>query len=410
MFVLYDHGKQRVPVKVWLEGREELEEECLEQALRLANLPFAFHHVALMPDTHAGYGMPIGGILATDGVIVPNAVGVDIGCGMASLQTNIPAKLLTETMTPSGSLLQLIIGAIMREIPTGFSRHSSPCPCRTLDRTPSSVLLKAPELFPELDAGYYQIGTLGGGNHFIEIQADQDGYVALMLHSGSRNFGYKVCEHFNRKAAELDARWCSAVPAEWNLAFLPADSEEGQQYIAWMKLAQEFAAENRERMLSVVEGLLRALVEKYTGFTQIGERAVLNCHHNYATIEHHFGRDVWVHRKGAIRVREGEWGIVPGAMGSKSYIVRGLGNADSFQSCSHGAGRRMSRKKAMENYQTDDVIRDLREQGVVLGKRKKDDVAEECRWAYKDIDGVMARQGDLVEPVQEFRTLAVVKG
>lgn len=410
MFVIYDQPNQRIPIKVWLKDKKDIEQDCLTQAYHLSMLPFAAKHIALMPDTHSGYGMPIGGVLAADGVIIPNAVGVDIGCGMCYFGTNIPVKILKETSTPSGALLQMVIGTIMRNIPVGFSHHKKPQPCHALDNAKISELTGIDELMPEIDAGYYQVGTLGGGNHFIEIQEDQDGYVAVMLHSGSRNFGYKICKYFNNKAKELNKKWFSSVPPEWDLAFLPVDSDEGQQYIAWMNLALEFASENRDRMLRKVREILYGLVKKYTGFTGIEETPVVNCHHNYAALEHFNGKNLWIHRKGAIRARVGDVGIIPGAMGSKSYIVRGLGNPESFNSCSHGAGRNSSRKKAKEIYDVQSVIEDLKCRGVVVGKNKKDDITEECRWAYKDIDYVMSQQTDLVQVIKELNTIGVVKG
>lgn len=416
MFVLYEPD-QRIPIKVWLADRSDLDPACLEQATHLAMLPFAHSHVALMPDCHSGYGMPIGGILATRGVVVPNAVGVDIGCGMAFLQTNIPAALLREATTPSGTLLQAIVGAVLRSIPVGFAHHSDPQPCSVLDRALDSAdgfrgrLVEGPdELVAEIEAGYYQVGTLGGGNHFIELQEDENGLVAIMLHSGSRNFGYKICRYFNRRAQELNKQWYSSVPPEWDLAFLPVDTKEGQQYLAWMLLAQDFARENRERIMFKVQEVLFNMVRKYAGFAGIEETMSVNCHHNYCTLEHHFGQNLWVHRKGAIRVRHGELGLIPGAMGSPSYVVRGLGNPESFCSCSHGAGRSGSRRQAMKTYSVQSVLEDLRAQGIVLGKHNKTDVAEECRWAYKDIEQVMAQQGDLVEVVKRLKTIAVVKG
>lgn len=409
MLVLYNPG-QRLPIKVWLADRSDLDPACLEQATHLAMLPFAHSHVALMPDCHTGYGMPIGSVLATHGVVVPNAVGVDIGCGVAFLQTNIPATLLRETLTPAGTLLQAVVGAVMRNVPTGFAHHSAPQPCSALDRAADTVGSLPDELLPEIEAGYYQVGTLGGGNHFIELQENEDGLVAIMLHSGSRNFGYKICRYFNRKARDLNGRWYSSVPLEWDLAFLPTSTEEGQQYLAWMNLAQAFARENRERIMFKVREILFNMVHKYTGFTGVEETMHVNCHHNYAALENHFGQNLWVHRKGAIKATQGYLGLIPGAMGSSSYVVRGLGNPESFCSCSHGAGRSGSRKEALRAYSTQSVLDDLRAQGIVLGKHNKDDVAEECRWAYKDIDWVMAQQSDLVEVVKRLKTIAVVKG
>lgn len=411
MFTLYHQEKQKFPIKVWLRKPEQIDGGCLEQALHLANLPFIHQWVALMPDTHQGIGMPIGGVIATDGMVIPNAVGVDIGCGMAFVQTNLPAALLRKTETANGKLIQAIIGDILRNIPVGFNHHKKKQHCQALDRAQNEIrnLKFAPELLPELDAGYYQAGTLGGGNHFIEIQEDEDGMVGIMLHSGSRNFGFKICHYFNEVAKEYNQKRKTEVPKEYQLAFLPVDSHEGASYIEWMNLALAFARENREQMLERVIETLNQWVEKcHIGSAEYTNR--INCHHNYASLEHHFGKDVWVHRKGAIRAGEDEPGIIPGAMGSSSYIVKGLENPESFHSCSHGAGRKFSRTGAKERYSVEEVMKDLKECNVVLGKHNKRDVAEECRFAYKDIDFVIENELDLARPVKRLKTIGVVKG
>ncbi len=410
MYVIRNLEDQRHPIKVWLpEGA--IEPGCLEQTANLSRLPFIHQWVALMPDTHQGMGMPIGGVIATEGVIIPNAVGVDIGCGMAFVQTDIPAEALKEAQTPSGSLLQCLVGDILRNVPVGSAHHPKPQPSRVIDEAIANVEQYAcvPSLVAEIENGYYQIGTLGGGNHFIEIQQDEAGMVCVMLHSGSRHFGLKICNHFDQAAQELNQRWYSSVPEEYRLAFLPVDTDEGQNYIRYMNLALDFAHENRDRMMQTVQGILARWSAKLLGLTPAFS-GYINCHHNYAAIEHHYGKDVWVHRKGAIRAREGEIGIIPGAMGSASYIVEGKGNPESFYSCSHGAGRRYSRTKAMENFSVEQVMVDLKTTGVVLGKHKKNDVPEECRFAYKDIEEVIANELDLVTPVKKLSTLGVVKG
>lgn len=221
--------------------------------------------------------------------------------------------------------------------------------------------------------------------------------------------GKEVCDYFHKKARELNLKWYSQVPEEYRLAFLPVDTEEGIQYLRWMDLALRYAFENRERMMQRVMELLTGHLKKYAGVdAEYGE--MINCHHNYAALEAHYGENVWVHRKGATRVRAGETAVIPGAMGSYSYVVEGLGNPESFCSSSHGAGRAYSRKGAMDAFTTEQVILDLRERQVVLGKQKKNDVAEECRFAYKDIDRVMEQQKDLVRPVKKLRTVGVVKG
>ena len=404
MFVIYNEKLQLKPIKVWLEDSALIEPECLQQGLNLSNLPFLHKHVALMPDTHSGYGMPIGGVIAAEGVIIPNAVGVDIGCGMSFVQTSIHKEEFKEDD------LNNLVGQIMRNIPTGFNHHKKFQECKTLDEfcrdndLSSHLQIKYKDLFKEIERGYYQIGTLGGGNHFIELQEDQEGFVCIMLHSGSRNFGLKIAKHFNGLAKVFNEEWYTMVPKKYDLAFLPTSSAEGKDYIKWMSLALDFAQENRQKMLEIVKD------EVCRRKPQITFSNELNAHHNYAAFENHYGKDVWVHRKGAISAREGEMGIIPGAMGSYSYIVKGKGNPESFHSCSHGAGRKMSRKKANEEFSVESTIRDLKELGVILGKAKKGDVGEESRFAYKDIEAVISNELDLVEPVKKLKTLVVIKG
>ena len=399
------------PIKIWLEKEQDLEESCLEQALHLAQLPFLHKWVCLMPDTHTGMGMPIGGVIAAKGVVIPNAVGVDIGCGMAYVKTSIPVKALKETMTGSGNLVQGIVGDILRNIPVGFAHHKTPMPCYTLDRAMEELSLYEAdsELLGQLEAGYFQVGTLGGGNHFIELQEDEEGFLSVMLHSGSRHFGKSVCDYFHQKAREQNCRWYSQVPDEYRLAFLPVDTPEGRQYLNWMNLSMDFARENREKLMLAVKAVLEKWIGRYTDL-ELKYEEEINCHHNYAALENHFGENVWVHRKGAVRARKGELTVIPGAMGSYSYVVRGLGNPESFCTSSHGAGRAYSRRGAMEAFSCEEVMVDLKNQGVILGKKNKKDVAEESRFAYKDIDRVMEHQKDLVEPVRRLRTIGVVKG
>lgn len=403
-----DHA---APIKIWQAGMENIDENCLAQAENLSRLPFIHKWVALMPDTHAGKGMPIGGVIACDGVVIPNAVGVDIGCGMAFVETDIPVKLLRETVTGSGTLVQAICGDILRNIPTGFAHYKTVQPSEVLDRAKAQgdKYEFDKELLPQIDEGYFQIGTLGGGNHFIELQEDENGMCCIMLHSGSRHFGNIVGQYFNKIARALNEKWFSSVPAEWNLPFLPVDTNEGRRYLEWMQLSMDFAYENRAVMLSKIKEIFTKYVFKYCGI-EPRYSCEINCHHNYAAIENHYGKNVYVHRKGAIRAREGELAIIPGAMGSFSYIVRGKGLPESFMSSSHGAGRLYSRTAAMKEFSCEKVMCDLKEQNVVLSKFNKADVAEESRFAYKDIDQVMANQSDMVELVKKLFTVGVVKG
>ncbi len=410
MFVLYNENT-RFPVKIWLENLEQLEENCLEQAYHLSQLPFIHKWVCLMPDTHAGKGMPIGGVIATKDVIIPNAVGVDIGCGMDFIPTNIKMEDIQEIQTGNGTMIQAMIGNIMRTIPLNTERYKVPQESKVLDQAKQELEKYAAdkELLPLIDDGYFQLGSLGGGNHFIELQKDQEGYLCIMVHSGSRHLGKAICDYFHNKARELNRRWYSEVKDEYRLSFLPVEAKEGQQYIHWMKLALDYAFENRESMLHKTCSIVKEVVEKHTGSTVVFGNEI-NCHHNYAALENHYEANVWVHRKGATRVRQGEFAVIPGAMGSFSYVVEGKGNKESFCTSSHGAGRSYSRTGAMQAFSIEKVMVDLKEQGIVLGKRKKNDVAEECRFAYKDIDQVMAQQLDLVTPIRKLQTVGVVKG
>ena len=287
MFVLQnENGKW--PVKVWLEREKDLEESCLEQAYHLSELPFLHKWVCLMPDTHTGKGMPIGGVIAAKNVIIPNAVGVDIGCGMAYAGTNIRTEEIKDIQTGNGNLIQGIIGDILRNVPVGFAHHKTEMPCYTLDRAFEEFdqYEEDAELLGQLEAGYYQIGTLGGGNHFIELQEDEEGYISVMIHSGSRHFGKSVCDYFHQKARELNARWYSQVPDEYRLAFLPADTKEGKQYLNWMNLSLDFAMENREKMMLAVKAILEKWIGKYTDLS-LEFSGEINCHHNYAALENH---------------------------------------------------------------------------------------------------------------------------
>ena len=410
MFVVSDKA-WKSPIKIWLEKREDMEESCFEQARHLAELPFLHKWVCLMPDTHTGKGMPIGGVIAAKQVLIPNAVGVDIGCGMAWVGTNIKTEEIREIVTGNGSLIQGMVGDILRNVPVGFAHHKTAMPCFTLDRAFEEFdkYEEDGELLGQLDAGYFQVGTLGGGNHFIELQEDEEGYLSVMIHSGSRHMGKAVCDYFHQKARELNSKWYSQVPDEYRLAFLPLDTKEGKQYLNWMQLSMDFAMENRAKMMLAVKAVLEKWIGKYTDL-ELSFTEEINCHHNYAALENHYGENVWVHRKGAVRAREGELAVIPGAMGSYSYVVRGKGNEESFCSSSHGAGRRYSRKGAMNAFTCEEVMNDLKERQVVLGKKIKSDVAEESRFAYKDIDEVMKNQSDLVEPVKKLHTIGVVKG
>jgi len=372
-----------IPIKLWL---DDMEEGAMAQARHLARLPFAFKHIAIMPDAHLGYGMPIGGVLATKGVIIPNAVGVDIGCGMLAMRTSI------RKTTEEG--LKKVMGKIREAIPVGFKSHDTPqqgMPCQGFD---------TPIVAQHTTKARKSLGTLGGGNHFIELQTDEE-YLWVMIHSGSRNLGKQVADHYNKVARELNKKWFSSVPADHDLAFLPLDSEEGRQYMREMNYCVEYALKNRQCMLQRVKEILGQVFGYYNYETPI------NIAHNYARLENHFGQNVMVHRKGATSAKSGELGIIPGSQGTASYIVRGLGNPQSFNSCSHGAGRRMGRKQAKRelNLRAQQAFM----QGIIHGIRTDEDL-DEAPGAYKDIYRVMENQKDLVEIVTPLRPLAVVKG
>lgn len=391
----------RLPIKSWCEAPEA---EALQQAANLANHPALFRHVALMPDCHVGYGMPIGGVIAAQEAVIPNAVGVDIGCGMGAIQTDWDAEAI------STDQIERVLHGVKRGIPVGEGRsHGSRQEWSGFDERerdrPGGIDDHAWELATS------SLGTLGGGNHFIEMQAGDDGFVWLMVHSGSRNLGYRIAEHYHRRAVAWDERQGVALP-DAQLAFLPVDSADGRAYIRDMQFALAFAAENRRRMLACFR---RDVAHVLTG---VAFTAEVNIHHNYAAVERHFGRNVWVHRKGATSAKAGEKGIIPGSMGTPSYVVEGLGNEESFQSCSHGAGRAMGRKEACRRLDKAECDRAMK--GIVFdgwkvrgrfGRKGGGGYdLEEAPAAYKNIEDVMAAQTDLVRPLVRLRPIGVVKG
>jgi len=386
---------EKKPIKLWL---DDIEDSAMSQVKNLANLPFVFRHIAIMPDCHMGYGMPIGGVMATRDVIIPNAVGVDIGCGMCAVKTNINDLDQTTIKKIIGGSKDFK-GGIRSSIPIGFSHQSK--------KQDEKWMPKPIEEFSFLDGLYEkalkQIGTLGGGNHFIEIQKGSDGYIWLMIHSGSRNVGYQVAKHHNDIAIELNEKWFSQVPKKWELAFLPIDSDEGRAYLKEMQYCVDFALANRALMMhNVKEAVLNICPD--TEFKEM-----INIAHNYAAMEHHFKTNVMIHRKGATKAYKGEFGIIPGSQGSASYIVSGLGNRESFMSCSHGAGRKMGRKQAQRELDFDTEKNCLDKLGVIHSIRNKKDL-DEAPGAYKDISVVMANQIDLIKVEVELKPLAVIKG
>lgn len=375
-------------IKSWCENPEE---SAIEQAKNLTKLPFIYKHVALMPDTHLGYGMPIGGVIACSHAVIPNAVGVDIGCGMLAVQTNLK-EMPQET-------LKKIMGDIRKLIPVGFNHHKEKqeedlMPSRSSDIDNSEIVRK------EYNSALKQLGTLGSGNHFIEIQKDHLDNIWFMIHSGSRNLGYKVAKYYNDLAKGLNIKYSSEVKKEWDLAFLPIEDACG--YINEMNYCLKFALDNRRLMSERIKEAFTNHSEEPLVFAE-----PINIHHNYAALEHHFGKNVWVHRKGATSAKEGELGIIPGSQGTASYIVKGKGNPQSFTSCSHGAGRKMGRKQAERTLNLKEEQEKLR--GIVHSVRTSKDL-DEASGAYKDIDTVMAEQEDLVEIITKLRPLGVIKG
>lgn len=379
---------EKIPIKLWLK-EEQMDEGALEQARNLANLPFAFKHIAIMPDTHQGYGMPIGAILATKGVIIPNAVGVDIGCGMCSLRTS-----LTDIDTDD---LREIVKIIRDTIPVGFNRHKT----RQDQAWMPEVKGNLPIVRQEYDNALYQIGTLGGGNHFIEIQKGSDGYIWIMIHSGSRNIGYTVAKHYHAVAKKLNKSAEIRVPQD--LAYIPESSEYFELYRNEMNYCLEFALANRKLMMERAKQAFQEVLP------EVEFLDFINKPHNFAAEEEHFGETVLVHRKGATRARKGEWGMIPGSQGTRSFLVKGKGEPQSFESCAHGAGRIMSRAQARKQLDVREEVQALKEQGILHAIRSRRDL-DEAPGSYKDIDEVMNNQRDLVEIQIELQPLAVVKG
>ncbi|MDD3003078.1 MAG: RtcB family protein [Candidatus Shapirobacteria bacterium] len=383
---------ERIPIKLWL---DDIDDKTLQQAKNLANLPFAFHHIAIMPDAHVGYGMPIGGVLATEGMVIPNAVGVDIGCGMCAVKTS-----LTQIDKEN---LKKILGQIRNAIPVGFAHQRQKQSLSELPKMdPDTIASK------EYENAQYQVGTLGGGNHFIEIQKGSDGFIWIMVHSGSRNLGKKIADHYNRLAIEFDKKNFSDFDKKIQLAFLPVDSPVGQKYLKEMQYCVDFSLANKKLMINRVMDIFKqVLIPQFTNKIDFGE--IINIAHNYASFENHFGKDVIVHRKGATKASINTIGIIPGSQGSNSFIVQGLGNPESFESCSHGAGRKLGREQAKRTLNLNEEIKKLENLGVLHTIRGVRDL-EEATSAYKDINIVMENQKDLVKILVELTPLAVVIG
>lgn len=402
------HGPSGVPVKAWIHG-VPLEDKAKEQLFNVAKMPIVHSHLAVMPDVHLGYGATVGSVIPTKKAIIPAAVGVDIGCGMMAVKTSLTANDLPDNLEPIRSLIE-------KAVPHGRSKWKQ----STRDKgswhhLPGSVAEAWSEkLLPGFEAirekyphiektnNAIHLGTLGTGNHFIEMCLDKQNSVWIMLHSGSRGVGNWIGSRFIEMARDDMRSHLSNLPDK-DLAYVQEGTQRFDDYVEAVSWAQTYARINREIMMTHVLATLR----DHAGLPPFKARMeAVNCHHNYVSLEHHFGEDVWVTRKGAVRAGKGQMGIIPGSMGARSYIVRGLGNPDSFESCSHGAGRVMSRTKARKTISLEEHL--AATEGVAC--RKDEGVIDESPAAYKDIEAVMAAQADLVEIVYELKQVVCVKG
>ena len=387
-----------VPVKVYTGG---IEPGARKQLVNVACLPIVHHHVAAMPDVHLGIGATVGLVIPTLRAIVPAAVGVDIGCGMIATRISLTANEIDETS------LRKVFDQISRDVPVGFSQHAEQDAreqaARRFGQGLKKILQKHPGVAKRVgkrSSWVRQLGTLGGGNHFIEVCLDESGRLWVMLHSGSRGIGNAIGSYFI-ELARKDAERSRIQLPQRDLAYFPEGARHFDDYVEAVGWAQDYARTNRAEMMDLVLDALRRHLPAF----EVTNEAV-NCHHNYVERERHYGEEVWVTRKGAIRARAGELGIIPGSMGARSYIVRGRGSAESFDSCAHGAGRRMSRTQAERRFSVADL--ETQTEGVIC--RKDQGVLDEIPGAYKDIDEVMANQADLVEVVHTLKQVVCVKG
>jgi len=398
MPIMEEITSQRVPVRIWTGDADANSKRQLEN---IASLPIIHHHVAAMPDVHLGIGATIGSVIATHKAIIPAAVGVDIGCGMVASRLSLTANQLDERA------LRKVFDQISRDVPVGREQHGDSralaAAARPFARRLEAMTKKHPQLLKSVgrhSKWVNQMGTLGGGNHFIEVCLDEADRVWVMLHSGSRGIGNALATYFIALARRDMERSLLQLP-DRDLAYFEEGNEHFTDYVDAVSWAQEYAMQNRREMLDLV---LTGLARHLPAFAIEG--VAVNCHHNYVAREHHYGADVWLTRKGAIRARAGDMGIIPGSMGTKSYIVRGKGNAESFDSCAHGAGRRMSRTAAAKQFSAADLAHQTA--GVIC--RKDKGVVDEIPGAYKDIDAVMANQTDLVDVLHTLRQVVCVKG
>jgi len=401
-----EHVEGGVPLKTWTRG-VPFEDEARAQLRRIATLPFIHKWVAAMPDVHHGIGATVGSVIATHKAIIPAAVGVDIGCGMMAVRTSLRAEHLPDDLKP----LRL---AIEDAVPHGRTNNGRPGDRGAWHDVPEANAAAWEQLAPRFDAIHakhasignagkvHHLGTLGTGNHFIELCLDEAGHVWVMLHSGSRGIGNKIGSYFIELAKRDMRTWFLNLP-DADLAYFPEGTEHFDDYVEAVSWAQDYARTNRELMMTATLAALRR-TELLPSFD--ASLMAVNCHHNYVSREKHYDASVLVTRKGAVRAQAGELGIIPGSMGAKSFIVRGKGNPESFTSCSHGAGRSMSRTQAKKRFSVADHV--AATEGVEC--RKDADVLDETPAAYKSIDAVMDAQADLVEIVHTLKQVVCVKG
>ncbi len=386
-----------VPVKVWT---RDIDLASIEQLRNVARLPFVFHHVAAMPDVHAGMGATIGSVIATKGAVIPAAVGVDVGCGMLAVRTNLLRKEFTDQD------LELLMVEILKRVPVGREQRDKAQIrnqiCEPFAEGLADILGQEPDMLKPMVKSDWraQMGTLGSGNHFIELASDEENQLWIMLHTGSRGVGNTMASFFIKRAKELSKANGEILP-DINLASLKEGSDEFNLYMKAVDWAQAYAMTNRQEILKDVLEAIQVLRPE----AQL-EGEIVNCHHNYVAQEEHFGEMVWVTRKGAIRAGLGEKGIIPGSMGARSYIVEGLGSEESFCSSSHGAGRKMSRTEAKKHFNVDD----LKKQTNDVVCRKDEGVLDEIPSAYKSIEEVMVNQSDLTRTLHELKQVLCVKG
>ncbi len=395
----------RVPIKSWA---YDLDEGTIKQITNAANLPMVIDHVALMPDAHRGYGVPIGSVIFTDKAVVPYAIGSDIGCGVQVARTNL---VWEDNFDPEK--LRNVLRQIQLDIPTGFSTHKrepfSPLDverkleAKGIDITDTVFKQETTQFSFWVERAQVQVGTLGGGNHFLEVQRDEENRVYFMLHSGSRSLGKNICDHYVKEAQALNAKWHSELPDK-ELAWLPTGTPEFDGYWSAMSFALRWAELSRETMMDKVAYAFRkhASVHSFEVLTDV--------HHNYAAWENHGGKNGIVHRKGAVSAKAGEMVLIPGSMGTNSYIAEGLGNAMSFNTCQHGAGRLVGRKEMSRRMTTEQVVEDMKTRGIEFISNEPKSAMEEAAAAYKDVDVVMAASTDLIKPQTKLWPIGVLKG